>query len=151
MWGTQKRGINNEAASHSQRYRHIYIILWYLHGDHIHLQSYILLNSIFEASKMHDVRELRQSLHCIMYDCSNICAHVRVLRTLVTFLLCHSLRQLLIPLIWVPALRVTRRLVTMFPNPQHWSVFEASLSHSSFEVLTAVLTGTWLHVLFDTA
>ena len=91
----------------------VYIIPWYLHGDQIHLQSYVLLNSVFGASKMQRVREAKQTLHCIMYDRYSTCAHVTILRTPVTLLLCGSLRR-----------------STVFPKSHHWSIFEASLNHS---------------------
>jgi hypothetical protein len=54
--------------THIHKDTEVYIIPLYLHGDQIHLQSYVLLNSIFEASKMQGVREAKQTLHCIMYD-----------------------------------------------------------------------------------
>jgi len=44
---------------------------------------------------MHGVREAKQTLHCIMYDRYSTCAHVTILRTPVTLLLCGSLRRLL--------------------------------------------------------
>jgi hypothetical protein len=109
----------------------VYIIPWYLHGDQIHLQSYVLLNSIFEASKMQRVREAKQTLHCIMYDRYSTCAHVTILRTPVTLLLCGSLRR-----------------STVFPKSHHWSIFEASLSHSRFVVLTAVLSVSYLITIY---
>jgi len=109
--------------THIHKDTEVYIIPWYLHGDQIHLQSYVLLNSIFEASKMQGVREAKQTLHCIMYDRYCTCAHVTILRTPVTLLFCGSLRR-----------------SAVFPMPHHWSIFEASLSHSRFEFLTAVLS-----------
>jgi len=79
--------------THIHKDTEVYIILWYLHGDQIHLQSYVLLNSIFEACKMQGVREAKQTLHCIMYDRYSTCAHVTILRTPATLLLCGSLRR----------------------------------------------------------
>jgi len=46
--------------THVHKDTEVYIIPWYLHGDQIHLQSYVLLNSIFEASKMQGVREAKR-------------------------------------------------------------------------------------------
>lgn len=53
---------------HIHKETDIYIVPWYLHGDQIHLQSNVLLNSTFETSKVRKVRDPRQSLHSIMYD-----------------------------------------------------------------------------------